>query len=1552
MTHLPVSVGTLVSCTLLLATAVATSAQTVIRVDSTATGAGDGTTWVDAFSNLQDALDAVVPPAQIWVARGTYVPDQGAAQTPGDRSSTFNLRSDVGLFGGFLGLTHSMGRETSLQQRNWQAHVTVLSGDLSGDDGSGVEESNSENSFHVVTAGNTNAAAVLDGFTITGGNADGVFSSLEARGGGIYCVSAHPTIVNCLIRRNSGRFGGGMSNEQSNPTITNCTFDFNDALTYYSGAGIFNRFSNPTITDVSFVANTARAGAGIYNEWSDPIVTRCRFVENIAGWFGGGMWNIKSSPIVSECVFERNSAGRGGGGMESRVGGSPLVTDCTFDGNTADQGGGMSFSSSVATVKSCLFRGNTAEEGGAIYSGTSSIVNDSRVVTVTDCNFVGNLADYGGGIFNDSESATVVTGCEFLSNFGDWGGGIHNFQSAAEITNCTFSLNSVYFRGGGMSNDDGRPTVTNCTFAGNTSRDLGGGIYNFSGSKPTLINSILWGNSAKLGGDEIYNEDATSSFPASTALIGHSLIRGSGGSAQWDAAFGTDTGGNIDADPRFIRISKHGGGDDLSTLDVHEGPDDVFGDLRLQYGSPAIDAGDVAALPADASDLDGDGDTLEPIPFDIRGSSRVVDDPGVPNTGNGAVDMGAHELNPVDCNNNGMHDSVDIAFLIGFDCNGNGILDECEADCNANGVADSCDIGTIDVDCNINGVPDACEPDCDGNGVTDSCDIAAGATDADTNGIPDVCELRFVDALATGAGDGTSWVDAFTNLQDALSAAAQVVTVVPRQRIWVAAGSYSPDQGAQQTLGDRFATFQLIDRVELFGGFLGNAHPSGGETSRDERDWQANVTVLSGDLSGDDVSNLPDFFPCFGRIQNDQPFVEGCEVFDADGDGFVTDAEADMDDNSRHVVTGSDTDETAALDGFTITGGSASGGSVPGGIGPSAFNGGGMATVNGSPSVVNCRFTENIARFVGGGMTNEGINTRIAVTNCMFDRNFARFGGGMRSFNTSRTTVVGCIFRDNFAGELGGGMGDFRSASLTLQDCMFTGNRAGNGGALCVYGPTTIVRRCVFVGNVAQGYAGAVFNEVAGVGTTYLDTIFSGNIAGEGGGAMANYAGSPTIVNCSFSGNTSGLSGGAIMNRMVYPASVLSPVIINSTFSGNIAGEFGGAIVNRDESVTTLTNSILWGNSAALGSNEIHNDNTDPELPVGSAIVRFSDIAGSGGSQNWDSSLGMDEGGNIDGDPLFLRVPSDGGDGWGDDPSTPDVDESENDDFGDLRLGAGSPAIDAGDNNAVPPDILDIDNDGDIAEAIPSDLAGLPRFGDDSSVLDTGLPGNGHTFIVDMGAYEAQNPKNRFIAFVIPTFRSATDTAIRVELVSLLRPQDNPDALSFAGVEGELRYVNRIRDDNGNVVIDCPDSGSLGTSYPCATLGCQPEYADWSGLLGGRAIHVTADAIVPSSRYHVAFIPRICEGDEVGCPVASADLVVTTSVWGNVQGRGDPSITQVVLVVDKVKGLKGQLPEYHTMLQPETLRPYQRSTTVQDITTAVDALKGIAYPFDGPAGCP
>jgi predicted outer membrane repeat protein len=161
----------------------------------------------------------------------------------------------------------------------------------------------------------------------------------------------------------------------------------------------------------------------------------------------------------------------------------------------------------------------------------------------------------------------------------------NDVYSSPAVANCTFSGNtaqgsgSYYGNGGGMYNS-GSSTVTNCTFSGNTAATSGGGMYN-SGS-PTVTNCIFGDNTAPLG-DEVYKGSGTPTFR-------HCDIKGSGGSgALWNPALGTDGGGNIMGDPRFVAPATPAGPDGLWRTS-----DDG---LRLQSDSPCIGAADPALAP-------------------------------------------------------------------------------------------------------------------------------------------------------------------------------------------------------------------------------------------------------------------------------------------------------------------------------------------------------------------------------------------------------------------------------------------------------------------------------------------------------------------------------------------------------------------------------------------------------------------------------------------------------------------------------------------------------------------------------------------------------------------------------------------------------------------------------------------------------------------------------------------------------------------------------------------------------------------------------------------
>jgi hypothetical protein len=195
--------------------------------------------------------------------------------------------------------------------------------------------------YHVVNCvSGEDANTILEGFTITGGNA-GISGLI---GGGMYNDYSSPTITDCNCTGNSAFYGGGMYNSHSNPMVTNCTFSENVVL-WISMIGEFGY------------------GGGMYNDYSSPTVTNCIFSGNTAMNDGGGMFNYGSSPTVTNCIFHGNEAQgspyNAGGGMYNYNNSDPTLTNCTFYDNSADvDGGGGIYNYDDQTVTNCILWAN------------------------------------------------------------------------------------------------------------------------------------------------------------------------------------------------------------------------------------------------------------------------------------------------------------------------------------------------------------------------------------------------------------------------------------------------------------------------------------------------------------------------------------------------------------------------------------------------------------------------------------------------------------------------------------------------------------------------------------------------------------------------------------------------------------------------------------------------------------------------------------------------------------------------------------------------------------------------------------------------------------------------------------------------------------------------------------------------------------------------------------------------------------------------------------------------------------------------------------------
>jgi len=360
-------------------------------------------------------------------------------------------------------------------------------------------------------------------------------------------------------------------------------------------------------------------------------------------------------------------------------------------------------------------------------------------------------------------------------------------------------------------------------------------------------------------------------------------------------------------------------------------------------------------------------------------------------------------------------------------------------------------------------------------------------------------KVIYVDDDATGANDGTGWTDAYNYLQDALTDANSAEKPV---EILIAQGVYTPDWGAGFTPGDPGADFQLLSGVAVRGGFAG-----AGSIDPDVRNIETYKTVLSGDLSGDDavVSNPRDL------------------------SGEPTRAE-----NSYIVVDGSDTDETAVLDGITITAGTT-----------------GMNNDNGNPTLLDCTFTNS--RF---GMDNW--RSSPTLTNCTFKGHWLE---AIRQHD-GVLMLTDCLFAGNSGTSVDAGF----NAELTVQNCSFIDNILHSRGAIDFRGENLGLYNCEFRNNIGGGVAGV---------RSRVDRDFIAedcNFAGNVGVAIDHGRGRMVVSNCLFSGNIEGFFSSGISSWSSYTT------IRNCTFSGNSSEDHGGSALNLHHG-GKVSNCIVWGNS-------------------------------------------------------------------------------------------------------------------------------------------------------------------------------------------------------------------------------------------------------------------------------------------------------------------------------------------------------------------------------------
>lgn len=479
----------------------------VTYVNHNASGANNGSSWDDALTNLQNALN-IATEGEIWIAAGTYYP----TYTELDTFNTFTVSRAISIYGGFA------GTETTKDDRIEGENTTILSGDLLADDiDNNFSTNKADNVFHVMTIdAPVPSTIVLDALTISGGNTreSSPNDDYSWRGGGIYSYNTIE-MTNCTFTNNFARSGAGIYLSPENgggngSTIDNCHFTKNSTVS--QAAGIFvNTVNDVSITNSIFENNTTNRGTVYPIFCQNFTVSDCVFRDNISsasGNFGGAMFIWSSNGIVENCIFERNNTGNGAGiyidGREQLIQSADnfIFENCEFTNNAAiDFGGGClrSFSASY-TVKDCSFTNNSAPNGGAIFSS-----GDGQEIVHLNNTFSGNTADFGGCQASYGTSSNYhFTNNYYEGNAALTSGGalINGFGSNVTIDDSEFLSNIAGF-GGAIFNQNDTTTVTvnNSTFMENAVTDGSGGAINISGPVVlTVDNSLFESNSAGFGG--------------------------------------------------------------------------------------------------------------------------------------------------------------------------------------------------------------------------------------------------------------------------------------------------------------------------------------------------------------------------------------------------------------------------------------------------------------------------------------------------------------------------------------------------------------------------------------------------------------------------------------------------------------------------------------------------------------------------------------------------------------------------------------------------------------------------------------------------------------------------------------------------------------------------------------------------------------------------------------------------------------------------------------------------------------------------------------------
>ncbi|MBI5869454.1 MAG: right-handed parallel beta-helix repeat-containing protein [Actinobacteria bacterium] len=1076
------------------------------------------------------------------------------------------------------------------------------------------------------------SSAVLDGFTV-----DNRATAYLATKGISITSGAAPTLRNSIIKGNNistGQTGAGIYINGGGATIESSTIGTESSPNVGGGfgGGIYATGSGSalTISDSIISYNQCpNGGAGIYMTSKSALttITNTTFINNYSPQTGGGIYSNGSPLSITGSTFSNNSVtatGMNAGALYlAGAAATSTVSDTDFIANSAGGAG-----------------------GGAIY-----ITLDADL-TLTDGNLEGNFsgATSGGAVFVNGSGSSANISRSYLrgNDAAQYGGGVYLAGGAqATLTSCIISGNTAdyftYSDGGGIYNNGSTLNVINSTIAGNFAKRYGGGLRGAA----SITNSIIWGNSSNTSGSQIYGSPSVSFSDVQGGYSGE---------------------GNNNLDPRFV---------DFRQASLENATSE--GDFHLLEASPLVNAASAEYAPD--GDIDGDVRPQGPAD-DIGADEYQYLDQGVTAPTMGlpvAISTGSIRWNFSDNAGNEtgfrLHDdsSASMAEYMGTDMASideyglaantrytrhvHAFNESAESDASA-----SASVYTLAVAPNVgaNKVQSGWYNTADvtfinaaafgygsveyyryswdqspthtftdnesrwNSGNLTTTATAAGAWylhvrsyngDGIGSGTRDLGPYNYdpvaPNVISFAATSPTNRPDipitSFAASDNAAVAAYLITTSSTRPGSGSAGWSSSAPSSYHV---DASGTYTLYPWVKDAAGNVSEAYSSPATVivniSSEAQILQVPSEYGTIQAAIDAASNGDTVLVADGVYDENITFRgKAITVQSVNGAGSTAIQGTGV--NSPVVTFASGETANAVLDGFVIDN-QAAAGNLTRGI---------YIAGNSSPSIRNCTINGNYSSANGSGVYITGATSTVTLTDTNVTGNSTTMSGGGIWSNSPLSISRGSV-SDNAAlntASAGGGLYLSGSAVMTISGTSISENSAQWGGGVYSSGPKLTVTGSYIEGNYATHYSGGGLSLSGGAASAaYIsDSYIRGNSAqSDGGGVWISSTTKTTITNCIISGNSAAGTGTTSYGGGVFGSTLTT--VINSTIGGNYSGKYGGGYSGGG----TITNSIIYGNSATTG------------LQItGSPTVSYSDIQG-----------GFTGAANANYDPQFVEIRS------------------------------------------------------------------------------------------------------------------------------------------------------------------------------------------------------------------------------------------------------------------------------------------------------------------------